>query len=426
MSNPSWRVRILAILAIGALAVLLIEGACFLLWRVTTDAKARLFVPHPDVGYLHEAGVQVEYRFQEAAGTATSRHTLSINSKGLRDVERTYEKPDDVRRVLVLGDSMVFGHQVPQRQRFTDLLERRLDAWSTAPRYQVLNAGVDGYGTVNELLFLRREGYRYEPDVVVLTFCMFNDLLDNHRDLARKSAYTYVIEPYFVLENGSLVLKNHPARSTVLTRSYAYRQLAKTAGTWTPGLVEWANRHGFWEDFPLYGRFMDAGIPLHMRLYLAGEYDPDWQEAWEITRRLLVETRDEARRLEARFMVLVVPSTLQMGRDSYWKWTRDAFPALRNVPMDLERPSNLLDDWLARNDIPYIDLLPVFRAFEQGGDRSAFFEVDIHLRPEGHAVVAEVLGAFLRSHGWLAGVASSADGNRLAAPAVPPPDPTAP
>lgn len=40
------------------------------------------------------------------------RHWVRINSKGLRDVEHSYEKPTGVFRILVLGGLMAAGLEV--------------------------------------------------------------------------------------------------------------------------------------------------------------------------------------------------------------------------------------------------------------------------------------------------------------------------
>lgn len=80
-------------------------------------------------------------------------------------------------RVLMLGDSVTFGPGVAPEQTFSKVLERDLQAHDPSGRYEVLNAGVVGYNTVQELTLFREVGRRYHPDLVVLTF-LVNDLLD--------------------------------------------------------------------------------------------------------------------------------------------------------------------------------------------------------------------------------------------------------
>ena len=96
------------------------------------------------------------------------RAYTTINSHGLRDLERAYEKPPGTRRVLLLGDSVTEATQVPLGNTFATLLESDLRA--RGEPVEVINAGVAGFGTDNELAFFRAEGVRHEPDIVVLVF----------------------------------------------------------------------------------------------------------------------------------------------------------------------------------------------------------------------------------------------------------------
>jgi lysophospholipase L1-like esterase len=96
-----------------------------------------------------------------------------INSKGLRDSEHSYEKEKGTYRILSVGDSFTFGFGVKQPLVFSNLLENHLN--ETKPlkrisRYEVINGGVGNYTTNQELAFLENEGYKYNPDHIILNF----------------------------------------------------------------------------------------------------------------------------------------------------------------------------------------------------------------------------------------------------------------
>jgi hypothetical protein len=99
------------------------------------------------------------------------------NRKGLRNTrDFDHAKPAGTLRVLSLGDSHTQGYEVRQDVTFSAVLERYLA--KRGVRAEVLNAGVSGYSTAEALLFLENEGYKYQPDVVVLGFYA-NDFRDN-------------------------------------------------------------------------------------------------------------------------------------------------------------------------------------------------------------------------------------------------------
>jgi lysophospholipase L1-like esterase len=115
-----------------------------------------------------------------------------------------------VQRIVVLGDSLTFGIAVDDGERFTDVLGRRFSG------LEVINLGVTGYGTDQELRVLELEGFRYQPDIVMLVVTLSNDLQDigyTRRDLPK---------PYYLLENGEPRLWKPRLTWDVRLRSASY------------------------------------------------------------------------------------------------------------------------------------------------------------------------------------------------------------
>lgn len=99
------------------------------------------------------------------------------NAQGFRDDENyEHEKPPGQRRILMLGDSQTQGFEVRQAATFAKRLERRLR--DKGMSVQVLNTGMSGFGTAEELMFLQHEGMKYSPDAIVLAF-FANDFDDS-------------------------------------------------------------------------------------------------------------------------------------------------------------------------------------------------------------------------------------------------------
>ena len=129
------------------------------------------------------------YRHKSADMTAYFR----INRQGMRaDEDYTYEKPPGIRRIVALGDSFTIGYEVDHDSSFPSVLGERLR--ENGFEVQVLNAGVSGFSSAEELLYLERELIKYDPDVVLINF-FGNDLVDNIRN------------NLFVLRDGKLIEK---------------------------------------------------------------------------------------------------------------------------------------------------------------------------------------------------------------------------
>lgn len=167
-----WRRRLLAVLAGvlvgGALAealVVLVAGEQPKFPRHVVRAPWGLRYNEPGARYWHRsADLAIEFR---------------INAQGMRsDHDAAYRKPPGVRRIVSLGDSFTIGYEVDVADCFSSVLERELRR--AGHHVEVLNAGVSGFSTAEELLYLERELLRYDPDLILISF-YGNDPEDNLR-----------------------------------------------------------------------------------------------------------------------------------------------------------------------------------------------------------------------------------------------------
>lgn len=95
---------------------------------------------------------------------------ISTNAQGLRSPQIPFRKPAGVTRVLLLGDSSFYGHNLAEDSTLRACLERRLSQGRPPGAVQVINGAVPGYTTSQGLLLLKEIGLRYHPDLVVVGF----------------------------------------------------------------------------------------------------------------------------------------------------------------------------------------------------------------------------------------------------------------
>lgn len=104
---------------------------------------------------------------------------VKINQLGFRDHrEYSLAKEPKTFRILVLGDSVTFGHGSVFEHTYPYLLEQQLRGWRPAVDWQVWNLGVPGYNTRQEWAYLKEVAGFFAPDLVVVGFFP-NDLADN-------------------------------------------------------------------------------------------------------------------------------------------------------------------------------------------------------------------------------------------------------
>jgi hypothetical protein len=129
------------------------------------DGYPVVFRYDPEIGWLPVAN-------RIATFEGSKPITVRSNSFGLRDIEHDHSARPTV---MFVGDSLVWGYDVEESERFTELLR---DGY---PGIRIVNAGVNAYGTDQEYLLLRRLWRAFNPDVVV--FCVDND----HRTIQQTS-----------------------------------------------------------------------------------------------------------------------------------------------------------------------------------------------------------------------------------------------
>lgn len=95
---------------------------------------------------------------------------VTLNSKGLRDREFPYEKPNNTYRIVSIGDSYTFGFGADQDKTFSKILEKRLNEQHSGKTYEILNMGVGNYNAIQELASLKLEGIKYHPDHILWNF----------------------------------------------------------------------------------------------------------------------------------------------------------------------------------------------------------------------------------------------------------------
>lgn len=167
--------RVFKVVGIAVVAVLVVAslGEAAVRWFAPQEhMPPDLFVTDPILGY------RVAPNYRGAYVTRTFSVPLETNSLGLRDHEYGPRASDSIR-LLLLGDSFVFGNRVRNEETVSKTLEHSLRARFAPTRVDVINGGLPGYSTYQESMFLERYIDQLTPDLVLLVTCVPNDVADN-------------------------------------------------------------------------------------------------------------------------------------------------------------------------------------------------------------------------------------------------------
>ncbi len=145
--------------------------------------------------YRRSANPYLRYELVPGAVSGNIR----VNADGFRGPDYPPSKPEGVFRILMLGDSETLSIMLVEREALAAQLEDELNRDSGKIRYEVLNFGVEGYNTFQELEQLKIKGLKYQPDLIILNYVLndpepgeyyFNKtFLIRHSALARYFTY---------------------------------------------------------------------------------------------------------------------------------------------------------------------------------------------------------------------------------------------
>jgi hypothetical protein len=340
-------------------ALLLVEWVVLLALlelAVRAVVAPQIDVPHlrvyPEGFYTWYAGSRFTYH--NLPNVQPPSAPVRINAHGLRGPEIALPKPPGEHRVLVVGDSYTAAVQLPEDRIFTTLLESKLNQARPGETFRVVNGGVNGVGTAEELLYFQHQGARLAPDVVVLQYA-FNDIDDTRRHGG------------FRLTDDGIALREdlqHPAfwrgpllalRDGIGNRSLAFYLLYRLLSGAHPGNAAAA-------DAPVVQP--GSAVP--------GDRDPDVT----LVVRLATELVRTANALGAPVILLTIPSPLYIaGGDPLYDRVVTAFRTL-----------------VAGTTNQLIVADPILLAAHRQGE-SAILANDGHLGEAGHRRVADVLAA---------------------------------
>lgn len=368
--------------------------------RVAGYSYPEFYQPDQSRGYSLRPNMAGRYRKE---GDAFVR----ISSDGLRDREHALTKPPGTIRIAVIGDSYPEAFPVSLTEAFWSIMEKQLSQCGAfaGKQVEVINFGVSGYGTAQELITLREHVWQYAPDVVMLTVTTNNDISDNLRALKKTDEV-----PYFVYREGKLALDNSFQQS----RGFRLRQsLPNRLGRWIKDhsrLIQAINQghHGF-KIWLASRRARNAPAtpaapePEGKNAAAASEElgidnvvyrepaDQVWLEAWAVTEALIRQMRDEVASHGARFVVVTLSNGIQVYPDAN---VRQIF--LERVGAgDLFYPDNRIKGLCDREKIPVITLAPNLRDYaDQHRVFLHGFGANVgngHWNQLGHRVAAELI-----------------------------------
>lgn len=334
------------------------------------------------LGYFPEPNQNESYDL-----SCVKNSEIKTNEIGMR-ITPSY--PNNPIKISLLGDSFLHGLAVSDSLHVATKL-------SHLSKMEVMNGGVCGYGTYQELLLWRKHMKPQKPNITILFFFMDNDIRDNQCDLERSEREFYspccTVDSNNIKEVNTFEIRKNESKSFmgwVKRNSFTYRALRNL---WLTDGNKFSGEEFFKQTSFAYN------------LYRPGNHKV-WDDAWKITEWSLAALKKECDELGSKLLVVKVPGPIEWT----YNWKKEIAKQIKDdyLPSDfnITYPHVRLQTILNQTGIEMLDLSPGFIQYrDQFKLQEPLFGwcCDAHWNPLGHELAANLVYNHLLHLGWISG-----------------------
>jgi len=373
---------------------------------------------HPGEGGLLPPNVSLELKSDREGETIT----FTIDQWGFRRTDNIdIEKPENVFRILNLGDSFVAGYRLTDGKVFGSVLEKLCNEdatngkYHTIERVEVLNTVV--LNPTLALEYLQRHGNSFQPDLIIYNTCLANDLLElSLVDDGREDRP----EPIFYFDENDQVQGVTTEEMLAGREGYEYwffsGEYKLDPEVYSEGWLDNPERFKELEPKPVQESFaLLRKIAVAMRVAGSNEYKgfshtpgperpvfhwtqvqfllkdlpPPVQGCYEVFERILSLYEIESEKLEVPMIITAIPMRYQVIEEDR-RMTFEEGP-LNPDYFELLKPQNFLSEKVPEYGLEFFDFTPVFSNAEVAAHELYFAAPDIHWNVAGHELAAKEL-----------------------------------
>ena len=381
--------RVLGLFLVGLGTTLV---AAEVLTRLLTDIHPPLTVRDARIGQRYLESFSTEIFVPESGRDVA----LRFNREGFRGPDLPFERESGDCRIAVLGDSQIAAIATREEDTLVRRLESILRASAPEVNWEVMNFGVSGASTAQEIVLYREVVRAYAPDLVIGAYFEGNDFTDNSRRLSWSPRVYMDLD-----EEGRLF-------ELPLSGSRA-------------GASAWLNRHSrfyVWQKVMLNqarANIIDRGGVFELRggdLTFSTREDEDLAQGWELTKALLRRLRDDVAADDRLFLLVYLPVAETLYPD-LWR-AKFSEPPFDLQTFDAAHARTRIEAMIQEHSIETLFLQADFR--EEIGGRSGadsdawlYFHGVAHLNEKGQDLAARAIFERLKATGALADLIEGCD-----------------
>ncbi len=278
---------------------------------------------------------------------------VKVNSQGWPDIEHNLAKPEDIYRMLILGDSFVENFQVPLEKRFFRQLQDKL-----GNKFEIIAMGRGNTGTGSQYLTLKNYGLKYKPDLVIHMFYEANDVKNNSSSMQNDPFLPYfkidAFDNLVELPHSQRSLRKLAALKEFLTNFRVIKLILKVR----QNMME--NREK-----------LKSGYPIDYHIY-DKDYSEEYTKSWEVTKRLILRTKMEVENSGSRYIFIAIPGSEQI-RKNVQETIIKSYPKFSLDNIDFEKPDQILKAFCEKEKIECYFMLSSFKEYMNSKPQSQLY-----------------------------------------------------
>lgn len=318
--------------------------------------------------YVYPTSIFYREDYNQYRGVPLSdSYGYKLNSHGFKDVEYQVVKKPGTYRIVGIGDSFTFS-VAPYPYNFLTLLEDTLHTMPALPPVELINMGICSTGPPHYLSIITEEALPLEPDMIVLSLFMGNDIAESSRDSRKRKLFTYsylASSLYYIYKIVSGM--NQGGTPTSYGDGYTY---CDSCSTIKPE------------------RYLDIE---NQRSYVFQRNNAAFERHVKDAMYYLTKIDQLCKRQHIKLVVVLLPDEMQI--DTNLRERVRAYGKIPAAAWDNAQPNRVLSAALEKAGVPVVDLLNDFVAQPRGAP--LYLPNDSHWNIRGNRVAKDVLAARL-------------------------------
>ena len=374
----------------------------FGLTLVGSKTEFKVFRENPNGTGSYRLISNMNYQFDYEIDGEKKFFIIKTNSHGMRWKEVNIENPDKRERIAFVGDSFTFGESADRVENsFVGVFEKSL----STRKYEVLNFGVDGYGFDDMELQIKEDILSYGPSHIILMTFNGNDFRDTYLGLNK-----FDVSSGFAVWNTDVINAKIPKEQRG-GRFYGARVGGGSKENSNNGIRGSIKRSKILEYLKKISKVIynnkSIANEIETSNYDIGDFKVKnyFTSFTNWSRRIYTSTMLDAQKVsietlerivklcsdnEISLMIVAIPFEEQV-------YTKDIEGIdSTGVKYDTRFPQKYIENFARQNEIPYLDLLPLLRAYVQKQEKPVYPDTfrkggDIHFNNHGHAIVGRYI-----------------------------------